>query len=79
MTLLTEAELAEQLKITEAEAAELRRKHKWPHVRLGRFNVRYTEGHLAEIVAMHTEANRETPTPGRLPGQTARSAAYNAR
>lgn len=73
--LITEAELAvDVLRLnSESEAAELRRKHKWPHVRLGRFKVRYTEDQVAAIVAMQTtKPNKPQATPA-ISGQTTAS------
>lgn len=53
-TLLTEADLADQLKVTLAEAVALRRKHHWDHVKLGRFTIRYTALQAEQIIARHT-------------------------
>lgn len=76
--LKTEAELASEfLKIPEVRAAELRRKHRWPHVRLGRFDVRYTPAQVDQIIAMHSEtpdAAKSTAGTSKIVGQTARSA-----
>ena len=76
MNLTTEAQLAEQFGIPVEKVSELRRKHRWPHVRLSRFDVRYTDVQVEQIVAMHSEApkSKVTRAPG-VPGQTARSAA----
>lgn len=78
MSLLTESQLAEDFGITEEKAAELRRRHRWPHVRLSRFEVRYTEEQVRLIVAKHSH----TPAPvgtasatGPITGQSPRSAA----
>lgn len=77
--LITEAELAvDVLRLnSESEAAELRRKHKWPHVRLGRFKVRYTEDQVAAIVAMQTTKPKAEPVVS-LSGQTKRSRGRSA-
>ncbi|MBO9523145.1 MAG: hypothetical protein J7518_16555 [Nocardioidaceae bacterium] len=76
MNLTTEAELAENvLHIDPARAADLRRQKGWPHVRLGRFDVRYTDEQVRTIVEMHTrlpEATTDAKVTG-LPGQTGRS------
>ena len=77
MNLTTETQLAEQFGISEEKLADLRRKHRWPHVRLGRFEVRYTDEQVADIVRLHTEVVATPPSPDlpRISGQTARSAA----
>lgn len=75
MDLTTETQLAEQFGIKPERAAELRNKHHWPHVRLGRFDVRYTEEQVRQIVDLHTE--RAVPQSGpavTVSGQTSRSA-----
>lgn len=80
MNLTTEPQLAEQFGLTVEKVAELRRRHRWPHVRLGRFDVRYTEVQVEQIVAMHSEApkGKAGGARGGIPGQTARSAARSA-
>ena len=49
--LTTEADLAERFGIGPEEAATLRQKQKWPHVRLSRFKVRYTDEQIEQIIA----------------------------
>lgn len=71
--LTSEADLAAQFGISEAKASELRRRHNWPHVRLGRFHIRYTPEQVAAIVAMETVKPKSAKTTG-LAGQTGRSA-----
>lgn len=80
MNLTTEPQLAEQFGLTVEKVAELRRRHRWPHVRLGRFDIRYTDAQVEQIVAMHSEAPKRTSAikGGGIPGQTARSAARSA-
>ena len=73
MRLTTEADLAEDFGLTPEKAAELRRHHQWPHVRLGRFDVRYTDEQVAAIVDMET-VKTSAPKPVGLAGQTSRSA-----
>lgn len=51
--LITPAQLAEMFDLTEAKVMELRRKHDWPHVRLGR-RFRFTPEQVARIIADHT-------------------------
>ena len=75
MKLTTEAELAaDVLRIPAAKAAELRRVKKWPHVRLGRFDVRYTDDQVAQIVAMQTRTGGAGGASS-LPTPTSRSRA----
>lgn len=72
--LITEAQLADDFGISREKAAELRRKRKWPHVKLGRFEVRYTQAQVAAIVAMQTATpEKSTPVEPVIAGQTARS------
>lgn len=77
MKLTTEADLAEDFGLTPEKAAELRRRHQWPHVRLGRFDVRYTSEHIAAIVAMETVKSAPAK-PTAIAGQTTRSARRSA-
>lgn len=49
--LITEPELAERLLIDSEKVAKLRRTRKWPHVRITRFEVRYTEAQVEQIIA----------------------------
>lgn len=71
--LTTEAALAEDFGLTPEKVAELRRRHQWPHVRLGRFDVRYTDEQVAAIVAMQTVKPAAVKSAG-ISGQTPRSA-----
>jgi predicted site-specific integrase-resolvase len=77
MKLTTDAELAERMGISVEKLHQLRKRHRWPCVRLGRFEYRFTEAQIEQIVAMHTEEPRKTPSPsaGLVPGQTPRSIA----
>lgn len=50
--LTTDAELADQFRITLAKLHELRKRHNWPHVKLGRFEFRFTERQIEQIVAI---------------------------
>lgn len=75
MNLTTETQLAELFGITPAKAAEYRKKKGWPHVRFGRFDIRYTDAQVQQIVNLHTSA--ATRKSG-VTGQTARSAARSA-
>lgn len=74
--LYTDAELAEQWGLDLDKFHQLRRRHRWPCVKLGRFEFRFTEDQVADIVAQHTQASddagaQSVPT---VPGQTRRSA-----
>lgn len=73
MNLTTEADLATQFGISEAKAAELRKKKGWPHVRLTRFDVRYTDAQVEQIVAQQTVTAKKAATVA-VAGQTSRSA-----
>ena len=70
--LTTEADLAELFGISVDKVGELRRRHKWPHVRLTRTDFRYTPEQVAAIVTMQTVEPTRDDSPA-LPGQTARS------
>lgn len=75
--LTTEADLAEGFGLTPEKVAELRRRHKWPHVRLGRFDVRYTDEQVAAIIAQETVKPQKAAVSG-ISGQTSRSARRSA-
>ncbi|WP_310962104.1 hypothetical protein [Nocardioides terrisoli] len=76
MRLTTEADLAEQFGLSVEKLRELRRRHRWPHVRLGRFDVRFTDAQVEQIVAQHSQTPEAAIAgPVKVPGQTARSAA----
>lgn len=58
------------------KCAKLRNEKQWPHVRFGRFDVRYTDEQVAQIVRLHSAAptvNTPAPAAAALPGQTTRS------
>lgn len=79
--LLTPAQLGDLLGgLTAADVDRLRQKHKWPHVRLGRFEVRFTEAQVDAIVASHTvKPDTKAAAPAAaIPGQTSRSAKRSA-
>ncbi|MGZ4518926.1 MAG: hypothetical protein ACXVXP_00340 [Mycobacteriaceae bacterium] len=73
MKLTTEADLAAAFGITPEQAADLRRTKNWPHVRLTRFDVRYTDMQVEQIVASHSVTPKRTPAEDA--GLTKRSAA----
>lgn len=72
MNLTNEVDLAVMFDITAEKAAELRQKQKWPHVRLTRFDVRYTDDQIAQIVASRSVAGLVAGKPSS--GLTKRSA-----
>lgn len=77
MEVLTEAELAELLKMPLATVGDLRKRENWPHLRFGR-SVRYTAEQVAEIVRTHTTVSNprrsEVEELMRKTGMTRRSA-----
>lgn len=76
MNLTTEAELADLFGIDAEKAADLRKRQSWPHVRLTRFDVRYTDEQIRQIVAARSVAGERTP--GLEAGLTRRSARRSA-
>lgn len=77
MNLRTEAQLAEELAIPAERAAELRRRNNWPHVRLGRFDVRYTDSQVEQVIASQSVVPKRDSI-GPASGQSKRSAAKRA-
>lgn len=80
MDLTTDTQLAEQFGISLEKLHELRKRHHWPHVRLGRFGFRFTDEQIRQIVAQHSAEAPGKSGPAVQPsvkvaGQTARSAA----
>lgn len=77
--LLTPDDLAAKLRVGDAKYAQLwkKNKHRWPHVRLDRFIIRFTPDQFAQIVAMQTPKSEAIPAGAK--GQSARSAAYHAK
>lgn len=74
LALITEADLAANvLGIPEDRAARLRRDKRWPHVRLGRYDIRYTEEQVAQIVAMQSRTSERRGSGPAIAGQTSRS------
>jgi excisionase family DNA binding protein len=51
--LLTPDDLAELFGLSPKKVLELRSKHGWPHVRLGR-RIRFTEEQVAQIIAVQS-------------------------
>lgn len=74
-TLMTPEDLAEEFGITVERVHILRRRHQWPCVKLGRFEIRFTPEQVQQIVGMQTQAPAKGSAAVKaLPGQTARSA-----
>lgn len=81
MKLTTEPDLAERWGLSMEKIIDLRTRHKWPHVKLGRFEVRYTDEQIAAIVAassIDTTPKSSNELAG-LPTPTRRSAAAKRR
>lgn len=51
--LLTDADLAARFRLDLTQFHALRKRHGWPCVKLGRFEYRFTEEQVEQIVAMH--------------------------
>lgn len=66
----SEEQLAEQFGITLRRARELRAKHQWPHMRFGRFGIRYTATQVSAIEDLMTVRQRQVEKAAGLPGQT---------
>lgn len=78
--LVTAEQLAARFQIPVDQLHRLRVRYSWPCVKLGRSDVRFTEGQVAEILELHTERPKPPSAavvPGAVPGQTARSATYH--
>lgn len=80
MKLTTEVELAELFGLAPEKIARKRRREHWPHVDMGRFDKRYTDEQIAQIVAMKsvTAQSSARPPSEELPvieGLTKRAAA----
>ena len=72
---LTEQELADQFGISLDKLQKFRRAYRWPCVKLGRFDIRYTPAQVEQIVAMQTHASTGKKSKPATTGQTARSRA----
>lgn len=77
MKLTTDADLADLFGITVEKLHELRKKHGWPHVRLGRFDFRFTDDQIRDIVASQTVTGSPA-LKGTAAGLTSRSARRSA-
>lgn len=77
MNLTTDAELAERFGITVDKLHDLRKKYGWPHVRLGRFEIRFTDEQIEQIVASRSVQPSKV-VKGTASGLTERSARRSA-
>lgn len=57
--LLTDVAFAERLAIDVDKLHTLRRRHGWPHVKLSRKDIRFTEQQAEQIIASRTIAQRK--------------------
>lgn len=78
MKLRTAEELADDFGIDVAELHRLRKRHHWPHVRLGRYEYRFTEEQVAEIVLSRSVAGDDARKAAADTGLTERSARRSA-
>jgi hypothetical protein len=74
MNLTSADDLAAQFGVTVEKLHDLRKRYHWPHVRLGRFNIKFTDEQVAEIVAMQSRTPAKAQS-SKAAGQTSRSAA----
>lgn len=71
--LKSHANLAELLNMPLTTVVDLRKREGWPHVRIGRA-VRFTDEHIAQIIATHTVSDAPAAQSATFGGQTRRSA-----
>jgi hypothetical protein len=74
LELTREADLAADWGISPAKVARLRCANKWPHVRLSRFDVRYTDAQIEQIVAMQSAVGGPRAKSSGLTSRSARRA-----
>ena len=67
------------LEIPIARAQKLRRAHLWPHVRLGRYDIRYTDAQIEQVVAIESVTHKKRGAKKAATGQTPLSAARGAK
>ena len=70
--LLTVADVAEKLKISEELAKRLSKADNWPRVKISSKTIRYRPQHVELIVALYDHVEKAAPIKG-LAGQTAAS------
>jgi hypothetical protein len=78
LTLTTDADLAERFGITVKKLHELRLAKGWPCVKLGRFDIRFTDAQIEQIVSMQTVAPERKAAKTVVDGQTQRSKSRKA-
>lgn len=54
MNLTTPEDLAAKFGVTVERLHELRKRQSWPHVRLGRFEIRFTDAQVEQIIATNS-------------------------
>lgn len=75
MNLTTDADLAAKWGLTIDELHRLRKRHGWPHVRLGRFEFRFTDEQIEQIVASRSvEGTKPDTTDSGLTDRSAKRA-----
>lgn len=75
MTVLTPAQLADELGATEEQVLRWRRQYRWPSFKAGK-TIRFTAEHVEQIIAMQSAQPErpEVPDDVLIDGQTKRSA-----
>lgn len=71
--LLTAADVADRLGISEEQVQRRTRNEVWPCVRFSRKTIRYRPEHVEAIIAMHEQQPGPLATSRGIPGQTVRS------
>lgn len=64
LNLTTDAALAEQFGLTLKKFHELRKRHNWPHTRFGRFDIRFTDLQVEQIIATMSVAPGQSDASG---------------
>lgn len=72
--LVTDVALAERMSVEVEKLHVLRRRHGWPCVRLSRYDIRFTEQQVEQIIASRTVAQRKPKDSAPTNGLTKRSA-----
>lgn len=74
MNLTTDTDLAARFGLPLERFHEMRRRKGWPCVRFGRFDIRFTDEQIAQIIHVQSES-KPKPAPVEVDGQTSRSKA----
>lgn len=74
MRLTSDVDLAAEFGITVEKLHDLRKRYGWPHVRLSRFDFRFTDEQIAEIVASRSVSPSHSSQAASTAGLTERSA-----